>query len=33
MEEEKEYTCKYCGEESEKQYCNTDCKKAYEQEN
>ena len=31
--EELENECRFCGEESEKTYCNKDCKKAYEQEN
>jgi hypothetical protein len=31
--EELENECRFCGEESEKTYCNKDCKKAYECEN
>ena len=31
--EELENECRFCGEESEKTYCNKECKKAYESEN
>lgn len=31
--EEPEKCCMYCGEPSEKDFCNKDCKKAYEHDN
>ena len=31
--EEKECTCRYCGEESDGEFCNGECAKAYESEN
>jgi hypothetical protein len=31
--EEKECTCRFCGEESETEFCDRECKKAYESEN
>lgn len=31
--EEKTKTCGYCGEESEEEFCNKDCKKAYMSDN
>lgn len=32
-QEEKENECLFCGEECEKTYCDSNCRKAYEQEN
>ena len=32
-QEEKECTCKYCGEDSEKEFCNRERAKAYEADN
>lgn len=31
--EYKEKTCKFCGEDSEKDFCSNDCAKAYKAEN
>lgn len=31
--EEKECTCRYCGEDSEEEFCNRECAKAYETDN
>lgn len=31
--EEKNCTCKYCGEDSEEEFCNRDCAKGYEGDN
>lgn len=31
--EYREHTCKYCGEESDKDFCSKECAKAYELEN
>lgn len=31
--ETKDKECKFCGEQSEKKYCSTECRKAYENEN
>lgn len=28
-----ECTCKYCGEDSEKEFCNKECAKAYKSDN
>lgn len=32
-QEEKECTCKYCGEGSDAEFCNGECAKAYEVDN
>lgn len=32
-DEAPENECGFCGEECEKTYCNSNCRKAYEQEN
>ena len=29
-EDEKENSCHYCGEDCHKEFCNTECRKAYE---
>lgn len=31
--ESKECTCRFCGEDSDGDYCNSECQKAYESEN
>jgi hypothetical protein len=31
--EAKECTCRYCGEESEREFCNNECAKAYKSDN
>ena len=31
--ESKEYTCRYCGEDSEKEFCSRDCAIAYKHDN
>jgi len=33
QEEEKENECGYCGEPCEKEFCNRECGKAYDQDN
>ena len=32
-QEEKECTCKYCGEDSDAEFCDKECAKAYEADN
>lgn len=32
-QEEKECTCKYCGEDSDAEFCSKECAKAYEADN
>lgn len=32
-QEYKERTCKYCGEDSEREFCSKDCAKGYEGDN
>jgi hypothetical protein len=31
--EQKECTCRYCGEDSENEFCNKECAKAYKADN
>jgi hypothetical protein len=31
--EEKECTCKYCGEDSDREFCSKECAKAYKSDN
>jgi hypothetical protein len=33
QEEAKECTCKYCGEDSEREFCSSECLKAYKSDN